>query len=269
MHSFHRGRAVAGIGLFLGVLALAGCGTTRSTDSPRAASEMLLMSQAVDEAVAKIDFTPLAGQLVYLDTTALDKDSTDRGYLVSVIRQQLLAAGSLLQEERSRALYVVEVRSGAMGTDRHSLLVGTPAVTLPGVVPGLPLTSIPEIALAKKSDQRGVAKVGVFAYNRITGRALWQSGTVEAQSRAHDTWVFGAGPFSRGTIRRRTELAGEPLPTFPLTLFSQPNHEPSPNAPSREQFFPTSATVPPPPPIPGGLLGITGPAALIDSPIVR
>jgi hypothetical protein len=264
-----RGRRPAGVGLLIGLAAIAGCGTTRSTDSTRAASEMLLVSQAVDNAVAKIDFSPLEGQLVYLDVSGLDKDASDRGYLVSVIRQQLLAAGALLQEERFRSLYIVEVRSGAMGTDRHSLLVGTPAVTLPGVVPGLPLTSIPEIALMKKSDQRGVAKIGVFAYNRITGRALWQSGTVEAESRAHDTWVFGAGPFSRGTIRRRTELAGAPLPTFPVTLFTPPSDEPKPNGPSREQFFPTSSTTAPPPLIPAGILGLTGPAAFIDVPVVH
>ena len=110
--------------------------------------------------------------------------------------------------------FVVDVRAGSLGTDRHSMLLGTPAVQLPSVMPGIP-TSLPEIALMKKSDQRGVAKIAVFAYSRITGRALWQSGTVEAESRAKDTWVFGAGPFSRGSIRRRTELAGEPLPRTP------------------------------------------------------
>ncbi|HEY2909591.1 MAG TPA: DUF6655 family protein [Gemmataceae bacterium] len=264
-----RGRAVVVAALLCGTV---GCGTTRSTDTARAASEMLLVSQAVDHAVAQIDFSPLAAQPVYLDVTALDKDSSDRGYLVSVIRQQLLAAGALLQEERFRAIYVVEVRSGAMGTDRHSLLVGTPAVTLPGIVPGLPLTSIPEIALMKKSDQRGVAKLGVFAYNRITGRALWQSGTVEAISRAHDTWVFGAGPFSHGTIRKRTELAGEPLPTFPLTIFGTPDKPLAPAATSQEQFFPVGGPAPLsplPPVIPASILGITGNAALIDRPLVH
>lgn len=259
------GRVVTGVGLMF----LTACGTTRSTDTSRAASEMLLVSQAVDHAVAKIDFSPLSGQTVYLDVSAVEKDVVDRGYLVSVVRQQLLAAGALVQEERFRALYVVEIRSGAMGTDRHSLLIGTPAVSLPGVVPGIPSASIPEIALAKKNDQRGVAKLGVFAYNRITGRALWQSGTVEAESRAHDTWLFGAGPFSRGTIRRRTELAGEPLPTFPLTLFTQPGLEPTPQGPSREQFFPTSITAPPPVPIPAAILGITGSAALADRQTVH
>lgn len=254
----------------LGLVVLAGCGTTRMTDTGRAASEMLLISQAVDEAVAKVDFSPLDGQTVFLDASAVDKDVVDRGYLVSVVRQQLLAHGALLQEDRPKAAYVVEVRSGGIGTDRHSLLVGTPSVTLPAIVPGVPGASIPEIALVKKSDQRGVAKIGVFAYNRQTGRALWQSGTVEAVSRAQDTWVFGAGPYSRGTIRKHAELAGEPLPTFPLTLFKQPEKDDgSPTGPTHEHFFPASATAPGPLPIPFGLIGVTGAAAVGDRPVVR
>jgi hypothetical protein len=249
-----------------GILAAAGCGTTRQTDTSRAASEMLLVSQAVDRAIAKIDFSPLAGQTVFLDSAPVEKDTVDKGYLISVVRQQLLAAGALLQEERTRAVYVVEVRSGSLGTDRHSLLVGTPAVTVPTVVPGIPGASIPEIALVKRSDQRGVAKVGVFAYNRISGRALWQSGTVEAISRSHDTWVFGTGPFTRGTIRQHTELAGEPLPT----LF----HDPGKGSEwtervAQEQFFPTSVTTPPPPPIPAGILGVTGAPVAGALPLVQ
>lgn len=258
-------------GLFLALL-MAGCGTTKMTDSPRAATEMLLTSQAIDYAVAKIDFTPLSGQPVFLDTAALEKDVVDKGYLVSLIRQQLVAHGALLQEERWRAVYVVELRAGAVGTDRHSVMVGTPAVSLPALMPGVP-TAIPEIALVKKSDQRGVAKIGVFAYNRVTGRAVWQSGTVESSSQLKDTWVFGAGPFTRGTIRQRAELAGEPLPdiTKPAELFGPkgPKDPPPSGITGKEQYFPGNETPPPPAPIPAALMGITGGPILATQPLLR
>lgn len=271
-HPHPGSRVWPGLSLLAALLSAAGCGTTRMTDTSRAASEMLLVSQAVDHAVAQIDFSPLAGQLVFLDTTPI-KDVVDGGYLISVVRQQLLAHGAVLQDEKSRAVYVVEVRSGAVGTDRHGLLVGTPAVTVPTIVPGIPGASIPELALVKKNDQRGIAKIAVFAYNRITGRAYWQSGTVQAKSHTHDTWVFGTGPFTHGTIRKHTELAGEPLPTFPLTFFKQPGVIVDPETgPVREQFFPTSdtdANTPPPPPIPAAIRAATGAAALADRPVVR
>ena len=146
------------------------------------------------------------------------------------------------------------------------MLVGTPAVQLPTIMPGLP-TNVPEIALLKKNDQRGVAKIAVFAYSRVTGRALWQSGTVEAESRAKDTWVFGTGPFSRGSIRKRTELAGEPLPNIP-TIFGG-HHAAQPAGPLGEQYFPNAEAPAPAPVVPAGLMGLTGAAAVGERPVAR
>jgi hypothetical protein len=199
----------------LGFLALAlGCGTTRMTDTQRTATEQLLVSSAVDQAVAGLDLHCLAGKSVFLDTQYLD-GVVDRGYLVSSLRQQLLDAGCLLQEERARATYVVEARSGGIGTDRHSLLVGIPQTQVPAFMPGQP-TQIPEIPFAKKTDQNGVAKIALFAYNRLTGQPVWQSGVLQALSTSGDLWLLGAGPFQNGSIRRHAGFAGQPLllPTF-------------------------------------------------------
>ncbi|HEV3387163.1 MAG TPA: DUF6655 family protein [Gemmata sp.] len=255
-------RLYAGIAL---AACLAGCGTLRTTDTTRSATEMLLVSQSADQAVAEIDFTPLAEKTVFLDASGIDKDLIDKGYVMSLVRQYMLANGALLQDDKTRAEYVVDLRIGALGTDRHSMLVGTPAVQLPSVLPGLP-TNIPEIALVKKNHQRGVAKVAVFAYNRITGRALWQSGTAEAVSREHDTWFMGAGPFSHGTIRQDVELGGEPLPKLPD--ITKAGHQQQPTLPG-EQLFLNSQVPAPPPPIPAGVLAVTGAPILSTKPVVR
>src|SRR5215471_20738167 len=69
-----------------------GCGTTRMTDTQRTATEQLLISNAVDQTVSQLDFRILAGKSVYLDPQYLD-NVADRGYLVSSLRQQLLACG--------------------------------------------------------------------------------------------------------------------------------------------------------------------------------
>jgi hypothetical protein len=76
-------------------------------------------------------------------------------------------------------------------------------------------STIPEIPFAKKTDQRAVAKIAMFAYNRKTGRPIWQSGVVPMESRAKDFWLFGAGPFQRGTIYEGINFAGDKL-TIPL-----------------------------------------------------
>src|ERR1700730_11683982 len=109
-----------------GVLGLAvGCGTTRMTDTLRTATEQLLVSNAIDQAVSELDFRELSGKTVYFDPQYLD-GVVDRGYLVSSLRQQLLASGCVLQDDRTKARYVVEVPSGGDGTNRHALLVGIP-----------------------------------------------------------------------------------------------------------------------------------------------
>jgi hypothetical protein len=195
--------------LALVLLVATGCGTTRVTDTQRTATEQLLVSNAVDQAVSQLDFRALAGKSVFFDPQYLDT-SVDRGYLVSSLRQHLLACGCILQEDRNRATYVIEARTGGVGTDRNALLIGVPQMNVPAIVPGQPST-IPEIPLAKKTDQKGVAKIAVFAYNRVTGKPVWQSGIIQAASTANDTWLLGVGPIQRGTIRGGTEFAGSEL----------------------------------------------------------
>jgi hypothetical protein len=187
------------------VITLAGCGTTRVSDTPRTATEQLLISHSIDDSVSRLDFRMLAGRRVYLDVQYLD-GVTDKGYLISSLRQHLLACGCLLQEERKKATYVVEARSGGIGTDRNDLLVGVPQMTIPSVMPGLPSGMIPEIPLAKKTNRRAVAKIAVFAYNRDSGERIWQSGTVESLSAERNSWLCGAGPFQRGTLIKGTEF---------------------------------------------------------------
>ncbi len=194
---------------------VAGCGTTKWSNTQRTATEQLLISDSIDRAVSGLDFRALAGKKVFLDTTAVAR-TTDSAYLVGSLKQHLLASGCILKEKKDEADYVVEARAGAVGTDHHDVLFGVPSVTVPTGVPlaSVP-SSIPEIPLVKKTEQRAVTKVCIFAYNRVTGRPVWQSGEVLAWSKAKDVWVFGAGPFQRGTIYEGTRFAGDKV-SIPL-----------------------------------------------------
>ncbi len=193
------------------ICTFAGCGTTRTSNTLRTATEQLLISDAVDRAVQSIDFSPLAGESIYFDDRRL-YDAVDDAYLISSLRQHLLASGCILKEERAQATFVVEPRAGAVGTDNHDLLFGVPATNVPQLtlLAGLP-PAIPEIPIAKRRNQRGVAKIAVFAYRRDTGEPAWQSGITTGESTANDIWVLGAGPFKRGTIYKGTSFAGRKL----------------------------------------------------------
>ena len=197
-----------------------GCGTTKWSDTARTGTEQLLISNAIDRVVTKIDFSPMQGKRCFLDTSAIEQ-TTDKNYLALTIRQHLATKGAVLAANKEDAEYVVEVRVGAVGTDRDDLLVGVPAMTLPSL-PSSDFTGavIPEIPFIKRTKQRGVANIALFAYNKATGKPVWISGNRQGESTAQNLWFAGAGPLTRGTIYSETTFAGNHLP-----FRSHPNHE--------------------------------------------
>ncbi len=209
---------------------LAGCGTTKT----RSATEQLLMSDAVDRTIAQIDFIMLKGQTVYFDTTYIKNVKSlgfvNADYVISSLRQQMLAAGCMLQEAKEDADFVIEGRVGALGTDGQEIVYGIPAnnslTSAATLLPGVPMMpALPEIALAKKEDLLGAAKIAVFAYHRETRESVWQSGVTVSTSDAKDAWVFGAGPFQYGSIYNGTRFAGTRLPFLGRRRSPPPNPE--------------------------------------------
>lgn len=196
--------------LALVALGLAGCGTTSGSDTKRTATEQLLVSDALERAVMRIDLSPLAGRRVFLDTTVL-ANVDDRDYLASAVRQHLLGSGCILADTKDAAEIVVEARAGSIGTDRSSVMLGMPATSIELAGNG---TSIPELAFVKRSDQRAVAKINLFAYRHATGTPVWQSGAEHVASHARDRWFFGAGPFQDGRVHDHLEFAGESTAGF-------------------------------------------------------
>ena len=235
-------------------LFLFGCGTTKWSDTARTGTEQLLVSNAIDRVVAKIDFSPMRSRKCFLNTTAIQQ-TTDRDYLAMTIRQYLSVAGAILVLDESEADYIVEVRAGAVGTDRDDLLVGIPATTLPSIpTMEYSATSIPEIPIIKRTKQRGVAKVALFAYNRTTGQPVWASGNSQGESTARNLWFVGTGPLTRGTIYNETTFAGNPLPLRTNSdsmieksqVFSETLSAPSVSIPVPVNPFPPVSGVSPP-----------------------
>jgi hypothetical protein len=222
--------------LLLGMMLcfFSGCGTTQE----RQATEQLLLSDAVDRSVSTIDFRPLSGEKVYLDTSYLRSAKVativNADYVTSALRQQIMAAGCYLQDSAKEAEIIIEARLGTLGYDDHRVTLGVPennainsTVSLLPSTPSVP--QIPEIAFARRDAREGAAKVAAFAYDRETREAIWQSGISQSRSTARDTWVLGVGPFQGGSIREETRLAGTKLVRFgrrstgsPPTQFSRP-----------------------------------------------
>ena len=198
------------------ILMSIGCGTTRQFT----ATEQLVMSDAVDRSIGQIDFRPLSGRKVYLDTSYLrhvkGEGFVNAEYVTSALRQQIVAAGCLIQDANADAEIVIEARIGTLGQDDHRVTFGVPETTVlasaAALIPGAP--AIPrtgELAFARREAREAAVKVAAFAYDRETRAPVWQSGVDSSVATATDTWVMGIGPFQGGTARGQTKLAGSPL----------------------------------------------------------
>lgn len=196
---------------FLAACLAGGCGTTKLQE----ATEQLVLSSAVDRSVAMIDFRPLAGQRVFLDTSYLQniKSPTfvNADYVTSALRQQVMAAGCMLQEQKELAEVIIEPRIGTLGADDHRVTYGIPEnnglATAASLIAQSPTPSIPEIAVARRDAREAAAKIAAFAYDRETRTVLWQSGISQSIATSRNTWVMGIGPFQGGSIRDTRGLA--------------------------------------------------------------
>ena len=193
----------------LAILFAAGCGTTKFSDTTRTATEQLLISSAMEDAVDEFNFYPLSGRKVFMKSDGVS--ATDKEYLLTLLRQQLAANGVLLQEKQEDADYVLEVATGTVGTDRYELIYGTKETTVPGFLAGGG-TAIPEIALIKRTDQQAKVKLTMWAYNIKTGAIVWQSGQKNSTSSVRDRWVLGVGPIRNSSFSDTTQIGGDDVP---------------------------------------------------------
>ena len=176
---------------------------------------------------------PLADERVYLDSSFLQSVKgfgfVNAPYIISSLRQQLTAAGCMLQDNRDEADIIVEARVGALGTDGHEVIYGVPKNNLLNsaatVIPNAPtIPAIPEMSAARIDAQTGIAKLMVFAYDSETRQRVWQSGIARAESTSRNSWVLGAGPFQRGSVHNGTKFAGEEFDPRLEVTFDHPRN---------------------------------------------
>lgn len=148
-------------------LCISGCATASKTNTPRSATEQLLLSQAVDRAMGDVFFDFCRGRKVYLDPSAMV--CVDKEYCVASLQSVLVQAGARLSDAKDAEIIIVP-RVGALGTDAEDFLLGLPS--LPIVVPGAGAMETPEIALFKMDTQTAQAKIRLMVYNAKTKKHI-------------------------------------------------------------------------------------------------
>lgn len=178
---------------------LLGCTTTKTSNTARTGTEQLLISNAVDQALAKVDFRPMAGKKVLVEEKYLD--SVDKGYVVSSVRHHVLHAGGQLATKPEEADIILEMRSGGIGTDNSDAYLGVPGITLPGMV------ALPDVKLITRSRQSAFAKLGLVAIDAKTHQELGAGGMSLAMSDDNNWYVMGVGPYRQGTMEQEVKMS--------------------------------------------------------------
>ncbi len=187
--------------VLVALLLLTGCATTRTSDTPRTAIEQLLISNAVDHALAKVDFGPLQGRSVYVNDKYLD--GLDKNYVAASVRHRILMSGARLMDKEADAEVIMEVRSGGLGTDRAESFIGIPQVAAPGPFP----LQIPEIQLMTNKTQTATAKIGIVAYDAKTKQSIGDGGVALSRAEDNNLFIFGVGPFNSGQVKEEVSTA--------------------------------------------------------------
>ncbi|MGI8977973.1 MAG: DUF6655 family protein [Pirellulaceae bacterium] len=263
--------------LLLALAAACGCTINKS----RMATEQLVVSDAVDRVVAQVDFSPLSGQKVYFDTKYLAgaklAGNPNVEYLTSSLRQQMLAYDCRLTDKLEEADLVVEARVGALGNDGNEATYGIPGSAAAGaataIATGFPVGgTLPELSVGRRNHQWGAAKIGLFAYDRVSHQRIWQAGVSTGASQAREMWVLGIGPFQQGRVYKEAKASMnerprivkddrrlhqlDPLEAYGASIDFQGEPKrlaaPSPSAPraspvnpQNSQVLPASGTAPP------------------------
>lgn len=185
-----------------GLLVAIGCSSISTSNTSRTATEQLLISNAVDQALDKVDFTAFVDSKVQLDEKYMD--GVDKAYVLASVRHRLLYNGATITADVKEADIILEVRSGGIGTDNSETFYGVPEIVLPGMM------SVPELKFVTRGSQRGTAKIGLVAYDAKSQRILGAGGLSLAVSN-QSTWsVLGIGPFKNGSVKQEVDQATSP-----------------------------------------------------------
>lgn len=209
------------VALGLAIMAT-GCTTTSTSNTARTAKEQMLLSNAVDQSLDKVDFTPLYGQKVFVEEKYLE--CVDKNYVLGSLRHRVVRAGGALATASDDADVVMEVRSGGVGTDSTEMYTGLPPIPL-----GVGMQT-PEIRLGERKSQYGYSKLGIVLVDAKTKTALGDGGIAMAQSDDNNWYVLGMGPWQDGALKSDVAISrriphGMKVNRLPTqVVFESPSH---------------------------------------------
>ena len=201
---------------------LPACGVTRdSSKSPRAATEQLLLSQAVERSLEDVSVPILKDASVVMEVAGL---TPDQYYVRDAVAGHLARTqGVRVMDRRDQAQYVVRVMVQALGTELDQSFFGMPQVQ-GGLIP----IALPELPLYKFIREIGYVRYAMNIYEAGTGKLAlatpWYTKT--AAWRQYTIFIFLT--FRTSTLTDPPELSRPPAVPIITPLPAEPNDKSAP-----------------------------------------
>lgn len=152
------------------------CSIDTAIRSPRSATQQLLQTVAIDRALERLEWPELVGKQVFVDTGA-PGDMIDTQYLSVALETLAASEGFQLAASPDEADLELTLLAGAISLDVTGRLFG-----IRGTGGGLIPFTIPELAIYRRVNTRGMARLRLSLIDPDTRGILFQSGPVEGRT---------------------------------------------------------------------------------------
>lgn len=175
-----------------------GCAvSTKVTSTPRSTTEQQLLVRSLERAMAQMDAGRFAGKSVTLDVHGL---TGDRNFAKEWVVVWLREHGAQVVSDPEKSDLQVKMFLSAFGVDRGEVFAGVPAFGVPII--GMP---VPEIALFKSVQNRGLAESQVHAFDRNEGTLTGKSPTSMGRAKYDEYTILIIINFALSDIDQRPE----------------------------------------------------------------
>lgn len=201
------------------LIMLSACGVSRdSSKSPRAATEQLLLAQAVERSFEDVTLPILKDAAVVMEVAGL---TPDQFYVRDAVAGHLARTqGARIVDGRDQATYVVRVMVQSLGTELDQSFFGMPQVQ-GGLIP----IALPELPLYNFVREIGYVRYALNIYEAASGRLAlttpWYTKT--AAWRQYTILIFLT--FRTSTLTDPPELSRPPTVPIITPVPSQPNDQ--------------------------------------------
>lgn len=172
---------------------VSGCATVKrtGTETPRSATEQLLLSTAAERSATQIEGPDFLGVPLYLEVAGLTNDAA---FAKETVASELQARGAVIVTDATKATYTVKLLVQAFGTDQTESFLGIPAMN--AIVP------IPEIALYKRRRQTAQSRLRYIVIDTRTGQTVGQAQEAEGKTTS-TSWTILFFAFERSDMDDR------------------------------------------------------------------